>query len=86
MGSYHQFYEVVRPISAEDGSAIPAGTVVDATGWKNLHRLVSNGRLKPTEKPVSAAAVVEEAAAAKPRKRAKAADDAIAEEPVTVEE
>jgi hypothetical protein len=83
MGSYHQFYEVVRPISAEDGSAIPAGTVVDATGWKNLHRLVSNGRLKPTDK--SATSPVEESAP-KPRKRAKAADDAIVEEPVTVEE
>lgn len=82
MGSYHQFYEVVRPISAEDGSAIPAGTVVDASGWKNLHRLVSNGRLKPTDKTASA---VDEPAP-KPRKRAKAAEDATVEESVTVEE
>lgn len=36
-------YRVLKPISADDGSTIATGTLVDAAGWRNLRALV-NGR------------------------------------------
>lgn len=75
MGSYQRYYEVLRPISAEDGSSIPAGTVVDASGWRNLHRLIAANRIKPSDASAPTAAP----APAKKSKKAAAAVDAIEE-------
>ena len=36
-------YRVLKPISADDGSTIPSGTLVEAEGWRNLRQLI-NGR------------------------------------------
>ena len=36
-------YRVLKPISADDGSVIPSGTLVEAEGWRNLRQLI-NGR------------------------------------------
>lgn len=36
-------YRVNKPISSGNGTMIPAGTIVDASQWRNLRALV-NGR------------------------------------------
>lgn len=72
-------YRVLKPISADDGSTIPTGTLVDAEGWRNLRQLI-NGRYlgevvveTPAEEPV-----VEEAP--KPKaKKAKAVEQEVTE-------
>jgi hypothetical protein len=52
-------YRVLKPISADDGSTIPTGTLVEAEGWRNLRALV-NGRYLG-EVSVVEVAVVDEA-------------------------
>ena len=36
-------YKVMKPIAKGDGVVIPSGTIVDASGWRNLRPLL-NGR------------------------------------------
>jgi hypothetical protein len=67
-------YRVLKPISADDGSIIPTGTLVDAGGWRNVRALV-NGRYlaevmdapAPAPAPVREEEIVEE----KPKAKAK---------------
>jgi hypothetical protein len=56
-------FRVLKPISADDGSTIPTGTLVDAEGWRNLRQLI-NGRYLGE-------VVVEEAAEDAPKPKAK---------------
>lgn len=70
-------YRVLKPISADDGSTIPTGTLVEAEGWRNLRALV-NGRYLG-EVSVVEVAVVDEAVATevvKPKaKKSKAQEE-----------
>jgi len=67
-------YRVLKPISADDGSMIPTGTLVDAGGWRNVRALV-NGRylaeVMDAPAPASAPVEGEEAVEAKPKAKAK---------------
>lgn len=58
-------FRVLKPISADDGSTIPTGTLVDAEGWRNLRQLI-NGRY--LGEVVIEAPVVEDAPKAKAKK------------------
>lgn len=67
-------YRVLKPISADDGSVIPTGTLVDAGGWRNVRALV-NGRylaeVMDAPEPASAPVEEEEVVEAKPKAKAK---------------
>lgn len=71
-------YKVTRPIPKGDGTVIPAGTIVDASSWRNVRALVSNRWLVPlveTESLVDYAPVSEvkeEPVRGRGRKRAAA--------------
>lgn len=43
-----EMYEVVRVVNAGDGP-IFAGTIVDASQWRNLRALINTGRLRRLE-------------------------------------
>lgn len=70
-------FRVLKPISADDGSTIPTGTLVEAEGWRNLRALI-NGRYLG-EVSVVEVAVVDEAVDAevvKPKaKKSKAQEE-----------
>jgi hypothetical protein len=70
-------FRVLKPISADDGSTIPTGTLVEAEGWRNLRALI-NGRYLG-EVSVVEVAVVDEAVDAevvKPKaKKAKVVEE-----------
>jgi hypothetical protein len=70
-------FRVLKPISADDGSIIPTGTLVEAEGWRNLRALI-NGRYLG-EVSVVEVAVVDEAVDAevvKPKaKKAKVVEE-----------
>jgi hypothetical protein len=70
-------FRVLKPISADDGSTIPTGTLVEAEGWRNLRALI-NGRYLG-EVAVVEVAVVDEAVDAevvKPKaKKAKVVEE-----------
>ena len=61
-------FRVLKPISADDGSTIPTGTLVEAEGWRNLRQLI-NGRY--LGEVVVEESVVEAVAAETPKAKAK---------------
>lgn len=65
-------YRVLKPISADDGSVIPTGTLVEAGGWRNVRALV-NGRYlaEVMDAPAPAPVEEEEVVEAKPKAKAK---------------
>ena len=63
-------FRVLKPISADDGSTIPTGTLVEAEGWRNLRQLI-NGRY--LGEVVVEASVVEADAEEAPKPKAKKA-------------
>ena len=70
-------YRVLKPISADDGSTIPTGTLVEAEGWRNLRQLI-NGRY--LGEVVVEAPVVEAEDSPKPKaKKAKAVEQEVTE-------
>lgn len=66
-------YRVLKPISADDGSTIPTGTLVDAGGWRNVRALI-NGRYlaEVMDAPAPAPVVKEVVEEVKPKSKAKA--------------
>ena len=70
-------FRVLKPISADDGSTIPTGTLVEAEGWRNLRALI-NGRYLGEVSVVEVAVVDEtvEAEVVKPKaKKSKAQEE-----------
>lgn len=63
-----QMYKVVRVIAGIDGGSIMAGTIVDASQWRNLKALIAAGRLVPVKDESPAAVAAED----KPVKKAAA--------------
>lgn len=41
-----QMYEVLRVIAGKDGVPIYAGTIIDASEWRNTKALINAGRLR----------------------------------------
>ena len=75
-------FRVLKPISADDGSTIPTGTLVEAEGWRNLRALINGrylGEVSVVEVPVVEVAVVDETVEAevvKPKaKKSKAQEE-----------
>lgn len=64
-------YRVLKPISADDGSTIPTGTLVDAGGWRNVRALI-NGRYLAEVMDAPAPVVKEVVEEVKPKSKAKA--------------
>jgi hypothetical protein len=73
-------YKVLKPIPKGDGTTIPAGTVVDASSWRNLRSLIGGRYLveiadaiapkavkAEVAKPVEVVTVVEPVEEEKPR-------------------
>ena len=70
-------FRVLKPISADDGSTIPTGTLVEAEGWRNLRALI-NGRYLGEVSVVEVAVVDEtvDAEVVKPKaKKSKAQEE-----------
>lgn len=79
-----QMYKVVRVIAGIDGGSIFAGTIVDASQWRNTRALVAAGRLIPVEDEAPAATTAEKKPAKKAAAKKAAAETTPAdEEPVT---
>lgn len=45
-------YRVMKPIATSDG-LLPTGSLVDATGWRNLRALINNRHLVEVPESVS---------------------------------
>lgn len=68
-----QKYKVVRVIAGIDGQSIMAGTIIDASQWRNLKALIAAGRLVPVKDESPAAVSSDE----KPAKKAVAKKAAV---------
>jgi hypothetical protein len=60
-------YQVLKPIPKE-GEILPSGSVVDASGWRNLKTLIAGRYLKPIETEPAVEDAKPKAVAKKPKR------------------
>jgi hypothetical protein len=72
-------YKVLKPIPKGDGTTIPAGTVVDASSWRNLRSLIGGRYLAEIADAIVPKAV--KAEVAKPVEVVKVAEPVEEEKP-----
>lgn len=72
-----EMYEVLRAVAVGNGDYIMAGTIVDASGWRNTKALVNAGRLRllPAEEVAPKPAAKPPKPKATPKKEEEVTDD-----------